>query len=96
MHVRLIGDSKLSVGVSVSVRGCLHRLSLCGPVMDWQPVQDAPRLLPSGSWDRLQSHCKPGFVKAVIEEGWMDEWLDSYDNDKNMSLSTCKHDQLLM
>jgi len=28
-HVRLIGDSELSLGVSVSVDGCL---SLCGPV----------------------------------------------------------------
>jgi len=35
MHVRLTGDSKLSLGVSVSVCGCLSRLSLCGPVMDW-------------------------------------------------------------
>ena len=38
MHVRLIGDSKLSLGVSVSVCGCVSRLSLCGPVMDWRPV----------------------------------------------------------
>ena len=36
MHVRLTGDSKLSLGVSVSVCGCV---SLCGPVMDWRPVQ---------------------------------------------------------
>ena len=28
MHIRLIGDSKLSLGVSVSVCGCLSRLSL--------------------------------------------------------------------
>ena len=34
MHVRLIGDSKLSLRVSVSVHGCL---SLCGPVMDGGP-----------------------------------------------------------
>ena len=32
MHVRLTGDPKLSFGVSVSVHGCLSRLSLCGPV----------------------------------------------------------------
>ena len=31
MRIRLIGVSKLSLGVSVSVHGCL---SLCGPVMD--------------------------------------------------------------
>ena len=55
MHVRLIGDSKLSLGVSVSVCGCLSRLSLCGPVMDWQPVQGVPRLSPDDCWDRLQT-----------------------------------------
>ena len=37
MHVRLIGDSKLSLGVSLSVHGCL---SVSGPVMDWQPLRD--------------------------------------------------------
>jgi len=42
MHVRLIGVSKLSLGVSVSVCGCLSRLSLCGPVMGWRPVQGVP------------------------------------------------------
>ena len=40
MHVRLIGDSKLSLGVSVSVGDCL---SLCGPVMGWRPVPASPR-----------------------------------------------------
>ena len=39
MHVRLIGGSKLPVGVLVSVHGCS---SMCGPAMDWQPVQDVP------------------------------------------------------
>jgi len=32
---QLICVSKLSLEVSVSVCGCLSRLSLCGPVMDW-------------------------------------------------------------
>ena len=45
MHVRLIGVSEWSLGVS----DCL---SLCGPVMDWRPVQGVPRLSPSDSWDR--------------------------------------------
>jgi len=54
MHVRSIVDSKLSLGVSVSVCGCLSRLSLCGPVMDWRPVQGVPCLSPNDSWDRLQ------------------------------------------
>ena len=46
MHVRLIDDSKLSLGVSVSVNGCLSRLSLCGPVMDWRSVQGDPASRP--------------------------------------------------
>jgi len=54
MHVRLTGDSKLSFGVSVSVCGCLSRLSLCCPVMDWRPVQGVPHLSPNDLWDRLQ------------------------------------------
>ncbi len=51
MQARLIGVSKLSLGVNVSVRGCL---SMCGPAMDWRPVQGVPRLSPYASWDRLQ------------------------------------------
>ena len=35
----------------MSVHGCL---SLCGPVMDWRPVQGIPRLLLHDRWDRLQ------------------------------------------
>ena len=34
--IRLIGGSKLPVGVTVSVYGCSN---MCGPVMDWRPVQ---------------------------------------------------------
>ena len=36
MHVRLIGVSKLSVGVSGD--GCLSCLCLCNPVMDWRLI----------------------------------------------------------
>ena len=43
IHVRLIGVSKLILGVSLSVYGCL---SLCGPVMDRRSVQVVPCLLP--------------------------------------------------
>ena len=46
MHVRLIGDSILSLGVNVSVHGFVSRLSLCGPVMDWRPVQGVPASFP--------------------------------------------------
>jgi len=51
---RLTGDSKLTLGVSVSVDGRLSRFSLCGPVMDWRPVQGVPCLSPTDSWDRFQ------------------------------------------
>ena len=41
----LNGYSKLTIGVTVSVNGCL---SLCvGPVIDWWPVQGVPRLSPN-------------------------------------------------
>jgi len=50
LHVRLTGDSKLILGVSVTVHGCV---SLCGPAMDWRHVQGEPRLSPNDSWDRL-------------------------------------------
>ena len=65
MHVRFTGNSKLSLGANVSVDGCVSRLSLCGPVMDWRPVQDVPCLLPS--WDRLQH---PKLDEAGVENGW--------------------------
>ena len=44
VHVRLIGDSKLSLGGNVSVHGCVSCLCLCGPVMDWRPAQSVPGL----------------------------------------------------
>ena len=72
MYVRLIGDSKLSLGVSVNVCGCLSRLSLCGPVMDWRPVQGVPRLSPDDRWERLQPPCDPTDGLHGIENGWMD------------------------
>ena len=50
MHVRLIGVSKIALRSECErVCGCLSRLSLCGPVMDWQPVQGVPCLLPNDS-----------------------------------------------
>jgi len=57
LHVRLIGDSKLSLGVTVSMHGCVSRLSLCGRVMDRRPIQGVPCLLPDDRWDRLQPIC---------------------------------------
>jgi len=70
---RLIGDSKLSVGVNVSVTGCL---SLCvSPVIVWWPVQGVPCLSPNVSWDRLQPPHHPQENKWLrkINE-WMNEW----------------------
>ena len=68
IHVRLIGDSKLSLGMSVSAHGCL---SLCGAVMDWRPVLGVPCLLSNNSWDRLQPPRDPKLAWAGIENGWM-------------------------
>ena len=53
---RLIGDSKVALGVNVCVNGCL---SLCCPVMNWRLVQGVPRLSPVRYWDRLQSPRDP-------------------------------------
>ena len=50
IHVRLIGVSKI-VFRSECVCGYL---SLCGPVMDWRPVQGVPHLSPDDLWDGLQ------------------------------------------
>jgi len=62
---RLIGDSKLSVGVNVSVNGCL---SLCvSPVIVWWPVQGEPCLSPSVSWDRLQHPRDPQQDKQLLK-----------------------------
>ena len=40
MHIRLIGDSTLTLGVTVSVHGCV------GPVMDCRLVLGVPCLSP--------------------------------------------------
>jgi len=56
------------------VCGCLSRLSLCGPVMGWRPVQGILRLSPDDRWDRLQpprdlTDGLSGYRK------WMDEYI---------------------
>merc|ERR1712035_33517 len=77
-HHRLIGDSKLPVGVmrvmNVRVSGCSF---LCvGPAINWRLVQGVPRLSPEVSWDRLQLHRDPhGY--AVTENGWKDFCSDN-------------------
>jgi len=55
----------------VSVHVHLSRLSLCGPVMDWRPVQGVPRLSPDDRWDRLQPPRDPtdglsGYSKWMV------------------------------
>ena len=66
MHVRLIGDSKSSL--------CVWLCVLCGPVMDWRPVQGVPRLSPNDSWDRLQPPCDPSNRLSGYRE-WMDDLI---------------------
>ena len=68
---------KLSLGVSVSVCGCLSRFSLCGPVMDWRPVQGVPRLSPNDCWDRLQPARDPTDGLSRYRK-WMDGWMDGW------------------
>uniref|UniRef100_A0A3P9N1Y3 C-type lectin domain-containing protein n=1 Tax=Poecilia reticulata TaxID=8081 RepID=A0A3P9N1Y3_POERE len=59
MTVRLIGLSKLPLGVSVCVHGCVSCVSLCCPVTDWRPVQGdlSPGTLVKKSWREARSHC---------------------------------------
>ena len=61
---------KLSLGVSVC--GCL---SLCGPVMDWWPVQGVLCLFPDDCWDRLQPPHDP--IDGL--KGYR-RWMDSAFN----------------
>jgi len=46
-------------------------LSLCGPVMDWRPVQGVPRLSPDDRWDRLQPPRDPTVGLSGYRK-WMD------------------------
>ena len=76
MHVRLIGVSKIILRSECEcerVCGCLSRLSLCGPVMDWRPVQGAPCLSPDDHWDRFQPLRDPTDGLSGYRK-WMDGW----------------------
>lgn len=69
MRLEWTDVSKLTLGVNVSMNGCLSvRIN---PAMSWRPGQDVPRLSPGGSWDKRQHPLDP-----VFENGWMDGWLD--------------------
>jgi len=72
--IRLTGDSKIVLR-SEWVCGCLSRLSLSGPVMDWRPVQGVPRLSPNDRWDRLQPPCNPTDGLSGYRK-WMAGWID--------------------
>jgi len=74
MHFRLIGVSKI---VLRSEWGCVSRLSLCGPVMDWRPVQGVPRFSPNDRWDRLlQPHDLTDGLSGYRK--WMDGFPESH------------------
>ena len=55
------------------MHGCLSRLSLCGPVMDWRPVQGVPCLSPDDRWDRIQPPRDPTDGLSGYRK-WMDGW----------------------
>ncbi len=67
MQIRLIGDSKLPVGVNVSVSSCMSLY--VGPVTDWRPVQGVPSCSPNGSWDQLQHPHDPVEDKVQMMDG---------------------------
>jgi len=56
---------------SERVCGCLSHSSLCGPVMDWRPVQGVPRFSPDDRWDRLQPPHDPTDGLSGYRK-WMD------------------------
>ncbi len=66
MQVRLIGDSKFPVGVTVSVSGCLSLY--VGPVTDWRPVQGVPPPLAQCQLGSAPAPPRP----SLIDNGWME------------------------
>ena len=73
------------VSLNVIVDGCVSHLSLCGPVMDWQPVQAVPCIPSNDSWDRLQPPQNPKLDKGDIENGWMTKRFPESFTHKNKS-----------
>ncbi len=72
---RLIGDSKLPVGVNVRLYGCwaLH----FSPVMNQRPTEVEPHLhLCQLGWLKPCHHLAKG-KRLQIKEGWMDGWMDA-------------------
>ena len=69
---RLIGDSKLPVGVNVSMNGCL--CPWVSAVINWLSVQAIPRLSPNICPDWLQPPPPHNPPKDIINI-WMDGWM---------------------
>jgi len=61
MHVSVIDDSKLTVGVSVSLHG-MSSLSLCLPCDGLKTCSGCTCHLSSGGWDGLQPLIAPDLV----------------------------------
>ncbi len=75
MHVGLISNSKLTIGVNVGVNGLL---SVCvSPAMDPRPVQDVLYLSPSVCWDGVQLLVTLNRIRG-LDDRWMDD-LDVRD-----------------
>lgn len=70
--------------VNVRVHDCL---SLCDPVVDWQPVQDVSSLSPDDSWDRLQPLCDPEQDEKWVENEWMDFTARPWQVDRHSRVS---------
>ena len=64
--------------------GCLSRLSLCGPVMDWRPVQSVPHLSPNDRWDRLQ-HPR----NLTVGLSGYRKWMDGYKSVRGFVFEWC-------
>ncbi|MEQ2261431.1 hypothetical protein XENORESO_010207 [Xenotaenia resolanae] len=85
MTIRLVGLSKLPLGVKWCVHGFLSCVSLCSPEMNCQPVQDEPcltrRLLEIGI-----SSPSPCTEEIGIEDGWMDVSVQTAVNSNTRTL----------
>ncbi|MED6258535.1 hypothetical protein ATANTOWER_008719 [Ataeniobius toweri] len=58
MTVRLSGYSK-NCSMIVCVHDCLSCVSLCCPVVNWQPLKGVPRLSPDDCWREAPAHPLP-------------------------------------
>ena len=57
--------SKLNLEVSVRLHVCVSRLSLCGPVLDWRPVQGVPASHPMTAGIGSSSPVTLNWIKRV-------------------------------